>query len=567
MSQHNHNTASNKLNRRDFLKLSTIATATAMSVSACSTLNFPILGTAHQTNELIDDSQFDVIIVGTGYGSAVTALRLAEQGIRCLMIEMGLDWQKAKQQTGLNFSKMAWAQKQSTWLRNHTIAPFANYRVFEKFTGALDRIDFEHINVYAGRGVGGGSLVNGGMSVTPLQSYFEEIFPQLDSQLFYDKYFPMANAGLGVSTIPEDFYQTSEYYQFSRTGEQEGIKAGYTPVKVPNVYDYNYMQKEEAGEVPKSGLSDEVIYGNNYGKKDLTKTYLKDALATGNVTIIGLHKVEQIVENNRQDEDDKTNNQTSNQTNNQNKSYSLTISQINTKGETIANKVFHTNKLFLGAGSLGTTELLLKSHAKGTLSKLDNQVGKYWGNNGNVMATRSGVKQPLGSKQASIPAVGLSAWSKQTTAVFAEIAPFPVGIDLHTALYLVINRVGKYGEFSYDNNQDKLTLTWNDQHNAQMVKNTGNFLDTMNDANGGQRGAIFHHGADWGVNPKICYHPLGGCVLGKATDKYGRLNNYQGIYITDGSLIPASIGVNPYVTITALAEYCIENVAKQDFIG
>lgn len=555
MSKILHKQTKNKsINRRQFLKLSSLATAGAVA----SSMGFPIIGTAYAKEELTDNSDFEVIIVGTGYGSAVTALRLAQKGIRCLMLEMGLDWQKAKKETGLKFSSMGWAEKQSTWLRNTTIAPFANYRVFEKFTGALDRIDFEHVNVYAGRGIGGGSLVNGGMSVTPTKEYFAEIFPKLDNKLFFDKYFPLANKELGVTTMPEDFYQNSAYYQFSRTGEAEGKKAGYTPVKVPNVYDYDYMRKEEAGKVPKSGLTDEVIYGNNHGKKDLTKTYLKKALATGKVTILGLHKVEQIAE---------IVSEQATKNNADSKIYSLAVTQINTKGETVATKNFTTKKLFLGAGSLGTTELILKSNAKGTLKNIDENVGQYWGNNGNVMATRSGIKLPLGNKQASIPAVGLSKWNNNDDAVFAEVAPFPIGVDFGVALYLVINRVSKYGKLGYNKKSEKLTLDWDDTHNKHMVKNAGNFLDTMNTANGGRRGALFEHGKQQGVNPKICYHPLGGCVLGKATDKYGRLNNHKGIYITDGALIPASIGVNPYVTITALAEYCIENVIKQDFIN
>ncbi len=44
------------------------------------------------------------------------------------------------------------------------------------FTGTLDRLEFENINIWVGRGVGGGSLVNGGMAVTPKESYFKEIF-------------------------------------------------------------------------------------------------------------------------------------------------------------------------------------------------------------------------------------------------------------------------------------------------------------------------------------------------------------------------------------------------------
>jgi cholesterol oxidase len=56
-------------------------------------------------------------------------------------------------------------------------------------------------------------------------------------------------------------------------------------------------------------------------------------------------------------------------------------------------------------------------------------------------------------------------------------------------------------------------------------------------------------------------HPLGGAVLGKATDNYGRVKGYQGLYGMDGAAIPGSTGsVNPSLTISALAERNIENI-------
>jgi cholesterol oxidase len=60
------------------------------------------------------------------------------------------------------------------------------------------------------------------------------------------------------------------------------------------------------------------------------------------------------------------------------------------------------------------------------------------------------------------------------------------------------------------------------------------------------------------------YHPLGGCVLGRATDLYGRASGYSRLYVVDGSLIPGSTGVNPFVTITALAERNVARVIAQD---
>ena len=99
------------------------------------------------------------------------------------MLEMGLNWEKS----GIPFSKMQKPGKSAAWLKKQSIAPFFNLFSLKPFTGALDRLDFKDIKIWVGRGVGGGSLVNGGMAVLPKRDYFEEVFPNLDSQLFFDK--------------------------------------------------------------------------------------------------------------------------------------------------------------------------------------------------------------------------------------------------------------------------------------------------------------------------------------------------------------------------------------------
>ena len=57
------------------------------------------------------------------------------------------------------------------------------------------------------------------------------------------------------------------------------------------------------------------------------------------------------------------------------------------------------------------------------------------------------------------------------------------------------------------------------------------------------------------------YHPLGGMVLGKATDMNGEVKGAPGLFVVDGSLVPGRIGVNPFVTITALAERNMDKLA------
>lgn len=526
------------MKRKEFIQLLGISLPVLLSESCATTNQVGGKSNPEGKQNNANLQTFDNVIIGTGYGGAVSALRLAEAGKKCVMLEMGLDWEKSS----IPFSKMGWAKKQSTWLKTHTVAPFGNYRSFGKFTGALDRIDFEHVKVYAGRGVGGGSIVNGGITATPKKEYFEEIFPFLDSELFYNKYFPLASKELGAFNIPDGFYQNSPYYKYSRVGEAEAKKAGYSTVRVPNVYDFDYMQREEKGEVPKSALDQEVIYGNNHGKKSLTKTYLKKALSTGNVSILSRHKVVDI----RKTDDDKT---------------IVSIEIINTKGETTAKKEIIATKLFLCAGSLGTTELLAKAQQKKTIH-LNDEIGKYWGNNGNVMSGRNFIKAGTGAKQSTIPVMAIDGWSKEMNAFFAEIAPLPLGMETWAGLYLVINRLKDYGKLSYNLETKQLELDWNEKHFTHMKENVQRFIDTMNEHNGGTiAGLLF----DKGIGADICYHPLGGCVLNKATDAFGRLKNDPNIYVLDGSLIPGTVGVNPYVTITAIAEYCIENILQEDF--
>jgi cholesterol oxidase len=63
-------------------------------------------------------------------------------------------------------------------------------------------------------------------------------------------------------------------------------------------------------------------------------------------------------------------------------------------------------------------------------------------------------------------------------------------------------------------------------------------------------------------------HILGGAPIGKdaaegVVDENFQVHNYPGLYIIDGSIVPANPGVNPSLTITALAEYAMSKVQKK----
>ncbi|PRA97745.1 cholesterol oxidase [Chryseobacterium sp. MYb7] len=523
------------MDRKNFIKISTLA------ISGFYFLQSGLFHVAERKNSNIKENlDVPIIIVGSGYGGAVSALRLCEAGKKVVLLEMGLNWEKS----GIPYSNLLKPGESSAWLKKKSIAPFMNIFSLAPFTGALDRLDFDHIKIWVGRGVGGGSLVNGGMAVTPKESYFKEVFPHLDAEKFYNHYFPLVQEELKVNVIDEQFLKDCSYYKFTRVGEEEAHKAGFKTMRVPNVYDFKYMEKEFRNEVPRSALNTEVIYGNNYGKNSLDKTYLKKAMETGNLEILDLHCVQTIQLNN-------------------DKSYTLHVQQIDTSGALIADKVFTCKKLILSAGTMGTLQLLLQSQAVNNLP-VHEKVGKNWGNNGNFMTGRNWVK-PLsggtGAKQSTIPVGGIDNWDDPEHPFFTEIAPLPMGMDVATALYLLINRVEKKGEVAYHKASQSLTLNWDESNTVKMKENAQYFIQKMNKANGGTRSHLLFNN---GFGADICYHPLGGCVLGEATNEYGKLKNHDNLFVLDGSLIPGTIGVNPFVTITAIAEYCIENLIKQN---
>jgi cholesterol oxidase len=497
-------------------------------------------------------SGVSAIVIGTGYGSSVTALRLAEAGIPTRMLEMGQLWNQPAAD-GSVFCNMLNPDKRSMWFKQRTEAPVGTMlwldvvnRNIDSYAGVLDRVHFGDMSIYCGRGVGGGSLVNGGMAVTPSRAYFEEVLPFVDADEMYSTYFPLARQMLRVNSIPGDYFEQSSYYQFARVSRAAADNASLATTFIPNVYDFSYMAQEEAGEVPKSALAQEVIYGNNHGKQSLDKTYLAEALGTGLVTIDTLHRVKAI----RQEPDG---------------TFVVTAEQITPDGDVVTTKELGCTHLFLGAGCMGTAELLLRARETGALPNLGPEIGAGWGPNGNVMTARANnLTNPTGAKESAIPALAIDDWNNPTQPVFAEIAPLPAGIETWISLYLAITKNPERGTFTYDKDTDALGLSWQRSQMEPSVNAARALFDKINQANGTiYRYDLFKTGA---FADDFCYHPLGGVVLGSATDLYGRVKGYSRLYVTDGSLIPGSLGVNPFVTITALAERNIARVLQEDFV-
>ncbi len=546
---------SHRSSRRTFLGRSAIALSAGAGLTALTTAEVQAAA-LRDPRALVDAlsraaeastarAHWPAIVIGTGYGGATAALRLAQSGTEVLMLEMGQLW-NTPARDGKIFTSTLAPDGRAMWFKRRTAAPLDAFlgldvvnRTIPSQAGVLDRVKFGDTSVFLGRGVGGGSLVNGGMAVTPRRSYFEEILPQVDAAAMYATYFPRANAMLRANTISDRFLARAPCYGFARTGRRQAEEAGFKTVVIPQVYDLDYMEREQAGKVPRSALAQEVIYGNNHGKLSLDKTYLAEALGTGRVTIQSLSRVASI----RQEPGG---------------AYVLKVVEISPTGQVLREREIGCSQLILGAGSLGTTELLLRARETGALADLPAQVGQGWGNNGNVMTTRfTGFANPTGPVQSTMPVAAIDNWDDPAASALVEITPMPFGFEAWTIGYLGVTRNPERATIGFDRTTDTIHMDWSRQKNAASLRTLKTITGRINrKTRTGYRNDLFSGGRTFADD--FTYHPLGGCLLGSATDDFGAVRGYRGLHVVDGSLIPGSVGVNPFVTITALAERNIE---------
>ena len=133
-----------------------------------------------------------------------------------------------------------------------------------------------------------------------------------------------------------------------------------------------------------------------------------------------------------------------------------------------------------------------------------------------------------------------------------------LGVDIEETVF-----ERRAGGRIYDRGTDGITLDWRREQMEPSIRAVKGVFDEMNRTNlSTYRADLFGIGKVF--SDDFTYHPLGGCLLGRATDEYGRVKGHKNLYVTDGSLIGGSVGANPFVTITALAERNLSRITTTD---
>lgn len=483
-----------------------------------------------------------VVVLGTGFGGSVTALRLAQAGVRVTMLERGRRWAVGQKGT---FPGVGTMDYRAIWLGSGSsvvpgLRPLSDRR---KYVGLVEAIQGRGIVVACGAAVGGGSLPYHGMSVQPRGDLFAQVMPAaLDYEEFDREFYPRAAAMLKISAMPQDVLD-SKRYSASRRWQEFVAKAGLPAAKpLPMTVDWDAVRREIRGETRPWFSSGDVLFGvNGPGKHSLDTNYIPAAEATGNVELLELHHVQDISRDRRG-------------------RWVLAINRINHNGTVLERITLTADALFLGAGSPNTSKLLVNAAGRDTITGLPDAVGSKWGTNGDLIVGRV-LPAPMGGLGGPA-SVASCDWDNPEGPVTVLYAPVPIAPGANSSAYMQTVAMfipDKLGKWVYDGRKDDAIVELPGALRTPAAAAAHRRLDQVARA-AGAIGTV-----DLTAALPNTFHALGGATIGTVCDDYGRVLGQKGLYVTDGALIPGSTAcANPSLTIAALAERNAKAVIKQD---
>ncbi|WP_433826691.1 GMC oxidoreductase [Actinoplanes sp. CA-015351] len=500
-------------------------------------------------------THYDIVIVGSGFGGSVSALRLAEKGYRVGVLEAG------RRFTPETLPKTSWD------LRNFLWAPRLGMRGMQRITLLKD------IMVLSAAGVGGGSLVYANTLYKPPAPFFAD--PNwagiTDWAAELDVFYDQASRMLGVNEQPT---MTPSDVVIKQVAEDMGVGHTFrrTPVgvffgepgkTVPDPY-FGGAGPDRTGCVECGNC----MIGCKVGAKNrLDVNYLHLAERAGAVVhpdtvVTRFHPAEGGW-------------------------------RVQTN-----NGLFTADHVILSAGALGTQGLLHAMKDTGVLPRLSDRVGQL---------TRTNSEALLGAAVKEVPAQPYSSGIAITSSFHPDpdthIEPVRYGPGsnamglLSTLLVDGGGRVPRPLRFLWQALRHPVVLghslsvrRWSERTIIALVMQSVDNSLTVRRTRRGRLTTSVGHGEPNPVwipvgheavrrladriggfpggtvgdifNIPLTAHILGGATIGESpasgvVDAYHRVFGYPGLHVVDGSAVPANLGVNPSLTITAMAERAI----------
>lgn len=517
------------------------------------------------------NSSYGTIVIGSGFGGAVSACRLAEAGEKMLVLERGKRWRAEEFPRAL----------EDQWLFD-VDEP-------EQQHGWIDLRLFRHVGVIQGAGVGGGSLIYANVSVPAERFAFDSGWPAEITGEELAPHYATTGRMLDVQQLPEG--QVTKRLELMREAAAAiGDANRFRKLPLAVRFDPEWSYATAAPHDQSRSRFTTNAFGRRQGtcihcgncdigcpvaaRNTLDLNYLAVAEDKG-AEIRPLHLVHSIE---RIDG-----------------AYRVHYRRLDT-GEINSDTA---KRVIVAAGSLGSTELLLRCRDQHkTLPNISRQLGHGWCANGDFLtpAIFDGREISPTWGPTITAAIDYLDGSDGGRRYFVEDGGFPdvIGNLMRasvlrkrglgsTVLYLlwryVLGRRLKGRNFmssvmpwfgqgvdcadgvmtlrrQWFRRHQRLMLDYDVSRSRPVVEAMIHRHKRLTEAAGGSiivppSWSLFRY--------LITPHPLGGCNMGRTAadgvvDHKGEVFGYPGLYVLDGSIVPRALGLNPSRTIAALTE-------------
>lgn len=504
-----------KISRRQFIHRSSLLAAGTALAAGCSNSNSNGSGSAQHA-----------IVIGSGFAGSVAALRLAQAGVPVTVLERGQHWQSESANILAGSNGVASGN-------TNPLPPVQAGSEPPRNTGLLESISGETVSVQCGSCIGGGSLVYGGVLIQPRRETFSRLLPQISYDDMDNIYYPRVLGQIGAAPIPDDVLD-SPTYESHRVFIADSERAGFEVLRPNTSFDWDMVRQEIAGDIPPQvSIGNYAINGNIPAKRSTDKNYLREAVQSGKAEVRGLTEVEMIRELPT--------------------GYAVVCCRLSAAGEVLERYELQCTHLFLAAGSMNSSKLLLKSQLAGELKGANDRIGRGWGTNGDQLVANL-ASVPVASPQGGPACIASIDHGDPDYPITSMHSPAPFTAQLQ----MLMSTPDELGRLGYDPVSDKVQILWSpDGETPSALARRASFQRLLTASGGTEVNLPAFLG-------KTIWHPLGGTVMGDACDNLGQLYGYRNLYVVDGSLLPGSAGAaNPALTVAANAERIMAAVAPR----